>query len=388
MMTDLKICNRCIMDTTASDIVFDQNGNCNYCSNFIATHLKHIAADEAQRQQRLNSLVEMVKQSGRGKKYDCIVGLSGGVDSSWALVQAIKLGLRPLAVHMDSGWNSELAQNNISNIVSKLGVDLHTHVINWPEIRGLMNAFFDADVIDVEVLYDNAMLAVNYQLAAKYGLKYILAGTNIATEGIDIPKSWNWYKSDKRNIKGISKQFGGPPLKTFPAISTLDTARYVLLNRIHWVSFLDYLDYKKFDAIEVLKRDYNYKPYLHKHYESIFTRFYQGYILPNKFGVDKRKPHLSSLIMTGELTREEALRQAAGIAYPSEKDMESDRLYFIKKMGWTEQQFIDYMARPEKPHSDYPSEVLLYRRLLNLYRRLNLKIGRLTWSSQSKAVDL
>jgi N-acetyl sugar amidotransferase len=369
------------MDTTAPDIVFDQDGNCNYCSKFIETHSKHIAPDEAQRKKRLNSLAEIVKQSGRGKKYDCIVGLSGGVDSSWALVQAIKLGLRPLAVHMDSGWNSELAQNNISNIVSKLGVDLHTHVINWPEIRGLMNAFFDADVIDVEVLYDNAMLAVNYQLAAKYGLKYILAGTNIATEGIDIPKSWNWYKSDKRNIKGISKQFGGPTLKTFPVISTFDTARYVLLNRIHWISFLDYLDYKKFEAIEVLKKDYNYKPYLHKHYESIFTRFYQGYILPNKFGVDKRKPHLSSLIMTGALTREEALRQAAGIAYPSEKDMELDRLYFIKKMGWTENKFLDYMSRPEKPHSNYPSEVLLYQRLLNLYRKLNLKVGRLTWSS-------
>jgi hypothetical protein len=278
---------------------------------------------------------------------------------------------------MDSGWNSELAQNNIANIVTSLGVDLHTHVINWPEIRGLMNAFFDADVIDVELLYDNAMLGVNYKLAAKYGLKYILAGTNIATEGIDIPKTWNWYKSDKRNIIGISKKFGGPVLKTFPAISTLDTARYVLLNRIHWVSFLDYLDYKKIEAIEVLKRDYNYKPYLHKHYESIFTRFYQGYILPNKFGVDKRKPHLSSLIMTGEITREDALAQATGIAYPSVKEMEADRLYFIKKMGWSEQKFSEYISRPEKLHSDYPSEIFLYQRLLKIYRHLNLEFGKI-----------
>lgn len=372
------------MDTTAPDIVFDENGYCNYCTDFIAKQSKHIAADEEQRRQRLNSLVEMVKQSGKRKKYDCVVGLSGGVDSSWTLVQAVKLGLRPLAVHMDSGWNSELAQNNIANIVRGLGVDLYTHVIDWPEIRGLMNAFFDADVIDVEVLYDNAMLAVNYQQAAKHRLKYILAGTNIATEGIDIPKAWNWYKSDKRNIKGISRRFGGPKLKTFPSISTLDTARYVLLNRIHWVSFLDYVGYKKFEAIEVLKRDFKYKPYPHKHYESVFTRFYQGYILPHKFGVDKRKPHLSSLVMTGEITREDALRQASGIAYPSEKDIQIDRLYFIKKMEWTEGTFQAYMSRPERPHTDYPSEVMLYHRLLSLYRRLNLKSGRLTWGSNAK----
>jgi N-acetyl sugar amidotransferase len=383
LKSDLIVCKRCIMDTTASDIIFDQDGNCNYCSAFIDKQSKHISADDAQRQQRLNSLVAMVKQSGNRKRYDCIVGLSGGVDSSWALVQAVKLGLRPLAVHMDSGWNSELAQNNIANIVRSLGVDLYTHVIDWAEIRGLMNAFFDADVIDVEVLYDNAMLAVNYQQAAKHGLKYILAGTNIATEGVDIPKTWNWYKSDKRNINGISKRFGGPKLKTFPAISTLSTAKYVILNRIHWISWLDYLDYKKFEAIEVLKRDFNYKPYPHKHYESVFTRFYQGYILPYKFGVDKRKPHLSSLVMTGEMTREEALLQSEGIAYPSEKDMEADRLYFIKKMGWTEEKFKDYMSRPEKPHTDYPSEVFLYQRLLDLYRRLNLKFGRLSWRSDA-----
>jgi N-acetyl sugar amidotransferase len=382
------VCKRCIMDTTASDIVFDDEGICNYCSAFVTKHSKHIAADEIQRQQRLDSLVGMVKQSGAGKRYDCIVGLSGGVDSSWALVQAINLGLRPLAVHMDSGWNSELAQNNIANIVRGLGVDLYTHVIDWPEIRGLMNAFFDADVIDVEVLYDNAMLAVNYQQAAKHGLKYILAGTNIATEGIDIPTTWNWYKSDKRNITGISRRFGGPKLRTFPAIGTLDTARYVLLHRIHWVSFLDYLDYKKFEAIDVLKRDFNYKPYPHKHYESVFTRFYQGYVLPYKFGVDKRKPHLSSLVMTGEMTRDEALRQSEGIAYPSEKEMEADRLYFIKKMGWTEDKFRDYMSRSEKPHTEYPTEVFIYQRLLNLYRRFNLKYGRLTWSSEAKGTRI
>lgn len=378
-LPNLRTCTRCIMDETARDITFDDEGVCNYCTGFLAKKAKHLAPNETERQRRLDSLVAMVRKSGRGKRYDCIVGLSGGVDSSWSLVKAVELGLRPLAVHMDSGWNSELAQNNIANLVRTLGVDLHTHVIEWPEIRGLMEAFFASDVIDVEVLYDNAMLAVNYQQAARHGLKYILAGTNIATEGIDIPKGWNWYKSDKRNIVGISRAFGGPRLKTFPAISTLSMARYVIANRIRWISFLDYLDYKKLDALEVLKRDFGYKPYPHKHYESVFTRFYQGYLQPYKFGVDKRKPHLSSLIMNGEMSREDALRQAQGIAYPSDKEMEADRLYFIKKMGWSEEKFEDYMRRPEKPHDAYPSEAALYRRALGLYRRLGLKLGRLSW---------
>lgn len=380
LIPNVRTCTRCIMDETAADISFDEQGICNYCTGFLEKKAKHIACDEEERQRRLNGLVQLVKESGRGKRYDCIVGLSGGVDSSWSLVKAVELGLRPLAVHMDSGWNSELAQNNIANLVRTLGVDLHTHVIEWPEIRGLMEAFFAADVVDVEVLYDNAMLAVNYQQAAKYRLKFILAGTNIATEGVDIPPGWNWYKSDKRNIVGISRRFGGPELRTFPAISTLDMARYVLLNGIRWVSFLDYLDYRKLEALEALKRDYGYKPYPHKHYESVFTRFYQGYLQPYKFGVDKRKPHLSSLIMNGEISRDEALRQAQGIAYPSQKEMEADRLYFMKKMGWSEEKFEDYMRRPEKPHDAYPSEAAFYWRLLNLYRRLGLKLGRVVWN--------
>lgn len=380
LIPNVRTCSRCIMDETAPDIVFDADGLCNYCEGFLDKRAKHIALTEEERVRRLDELVRRVKESGRDKRYDCIVGLSGGVDSSWTLVQAVRLGLRPLAVHMDNGWNSELAQNNIANLVRGLKVDLHTHVIDWPEIRGLMEAMFAADVVDVELLYDNAMAAVNYRQARKYGLKYILAGTNIATEGVDVPSAWKWHKLDKKNIVGISRRFGGPRLRTFPAISTIDFARYALLHGIHWISFLDYLDYRKAEALDVLQREFGYKPYPYKHYESVFTRFYQGYLLPYKFGVDKRKPHLSSLIMSGEITRDEALRQASGIAYPSAKAMEADRRYFIKKMGWSEEKFADYMSRPARPHSDYPSEAALHDRLLALYRRLNFKFGRLIWS--------
>lgn len=367
------------MDETATDIEFDADGVCNYCKAFIEKQRKHIPLTEEDRIRRLGELVDRVKASGRGKRYDCIVGLSGGVDSSWTLVETVRLGLRPLAVHMDNGWNTELAQNNIANLVRQLGVDLHTHVIDWPEMRGLMEAFFASDVIDIEVLYDNAMLAVNYGQAVKHGLKFILAGTNIATEGVDIPPTWNWHKADKRNIVGISRRFGGPKLRTFPAISTFRLVRYWMLHRVRWISFLDYLDYRKSEALKVLQSQFGYKAYAYKHYENLFTRFYQGYLQPHKFGVDKRKPHLSSLIMTGEMTRDEALQQASGIAYPSAREMEADRLYFIKKMGWTEEKFEAYMARPEKRHDDYPSEAALYNKLLGLYRKMNLGFGRVRW---------
>jgi N-acetyl sugar amidotransferase len=379
VIPNLRTCTRCIMDESAVDIEFDEDGVCNYCKGFVEKQQKYLPLSEEDRLRRLNALVDRVKESGRGKRYDCIVGLSGGVDSSWTLVQVVRLGLRPLAVHMDNGWNTELAQNNIANLVRQLGVDLYTHVIDWAEIRGLMEAFFAADVIDIEVLADNALIAVNYQQAAKHGLKYILAGTNIATEGVDIPPRWNWHKADKRNIVGISRRFGGPRLKTFPSISTIDLMRYWVLDRIRWVSFLDYLAYRKSDALKVLESEFGYKAYPYKHYENVFTRFYQGYLQPNKFGVDKRKPHLSSLIMSGEMSREEALRQASGIAYSSAKEMEADRRYFIKKMGWSEEKFADYVGRPEKPHTAFPSEAALYERLLKLYRNLNLKIGRIAW---------
>lgn len=365
------------MDTTAEDIVFDENGVCNYCTDFLKRLSKYVVPDPVERKQRLEALVHRVKQQGKGKRYDCIVGVSGGVDSSYTLVNAVRLGLRPLAVHMDSGWNAEVAANNIANLVRNLNVDLYTHVIDWPEIRGLMESMFAADVRDVEVLYDNALAGVVYSQAAKHGLHYILAGSNMHTEGVAIPKEWTWNKMDKRNIVAISKQFGGPKLKTFPAIGTFKYIKHILVDRAHWIAFLDYIDYRKNEAMEVLRRDYGYKPYAYKHYESVFTRFWQGYMLPEKLGYDKRKPHLSTLVMTGQMTRDEAIAKLKEIAYPSQKELDSDRHYFLKKMGWSEQKLVDYLSRPEIRHDAYPSEAALWESLLALYRRLNLRVGRL-----------
>ena len=201
-----KECRRCVMDTTAQDIIFDKDGVCNFCSEFLERSKSIIYKNSKQKQKSLEQVVGKLKEKGKGKPYDCVVGVSGGVDSSWVLVKAVEWGLKPLAVHMDNGWNSELAQNNIANLVKSLDVDLITHVIDWNEYRELMEAFFDANVIDVELLYDNAMLGVNYNVANKYGIRNILGGTNQATEGMSMPAEWNWFKLDKKNIKDIAKK--------------------------------------------------------------------------------------------------------------------------------------------------------------------------------------
>lgn len=360
------------MDTSAADITFDVNGVCNYCTEFLDNSGHIVYEDPVLKKARLDQLVSKVKLSGRNKPYDCVVGVSGGVDSSWALVQSVKLGLRPLAVHMDNGWNSELAQNNIANLVRGLGVDLYTHVIDWEEYRKLMQAFFNANVIDVELLYDNAMLAVNYQQANRYNIKFILAGTNQATEGMRMPKEWNWFKQDKLNIQALGKR-GGVRLKTFPAFGFLDWIYFEYVKKIKWTSFLDFLPYIKSDALDTLEHDFGYKRYPFKHYESIFTRFYQGYILPRKFNVDKRKLHLSTLVISGQMSRDDALEGLKGIPYPNSRNLEEDIDYFLKKMHWTSHQLEDYLNQPETPHNHYLSEKPLFDFVRHLYGILKKK---------------
>jgi N-acetyl sugar amidotransferase len=364
-----QLCTRCVMDSSAANIQFDELGVCSFCTEFLSRSGEMLSAPAQEKAKQLAAFVETVKRRGEGKPYDCVVGVSGGVDSSWVLVKVVELGLRPLAVHMDNGWNTELAQNNIANLVRGLGVDLYTHVIEWGEYKTLMQAFFDADVLDVELLYDNAMLAVNYELATKHGLKYILSGSNQATEGMAMPAGWNWFKFDKKNIKSLAKRFSGIRLKTFPAFGTLDYIWTGFVRGVKWVPVLDMMDYNKNDALEVLTDQYGYKPYPYKHYESIFTRFYQGYILPRKFGVDKRRLHLSTLIMSGQLDRQAALAGVAGLPYPSEAELNADIQYFLKKMGWTAEQLETYLARPEVAHDEYGSEKKLWNFCIDFYRR-------------------
>lgn len=365
-------CTRCIMDTTAPNITFDDSGFCNFCTDF-SERWRKVEGDYAAKREKLQELVQRIKRDGKNKPYDCIIGVSGGVDSSWVLVQAVKMGLRPLAVHMDNGWNSELAQNNIANLVRALKVDLFTYVIEWNEYRRLMQAFFDADVIDVELLYDNAMLAVNYKQAYKYNIKYILSGSNSATEGIAMPEGWNWFKYDKRNIKSIASKFKTGRLKTFPSIGLIERLFSRIVRKIQWVPFLDFMNYNKTDALECLEREFGYKRYPFKHYESIFTRFYQGYILPKKFGVDKRLLHYSTLVMSGQMQRHSALDAMNEITYESDEQLSADIEYFLKKMRWSREDLEDYLNRPGVPHDNYSTEWPLLQFLIKLRGVIKLK---------------
>ena len=358
-----EVCKNCIMDSTAQNIIFDHNGVCNFCKDFIKRQ-KNLSNSK----KSLDDLVNRIKIDGKNKKYDCIIGVSGGVDSSFSLIKACDLGLRPLAVHLDNGWNSELAQNNISKLIRKYEVDLYTHVINWKEYRNLQQAFFDADVIDTELLMDNAMLSVNYKMANKYKIKYILSGTNTATEGFNIPANWSWFKNDAKNIRLIVKKFSKQKLKTFPTFSTMDFIYYELIKKIQWILFPDYFDYSKVEAIKLLKNKINYRPYPYKHYESIFTRFYQAYILPKKFNVDKRKLHLSNLIISNEITREKALITLQQPTYTSIEEEKKDIKYFIKKMQWTDKDLEKYLSRREKSHSIYGTEKYLWEKLKKVYK--------------------
>jgi N-acetyl sugar amidotransferase len=349
-----RICNRCVMDTSAGEIEFDGVGNCNFCEMLVRQNIQKISSSN--NSQSLDLLIENVKKDGAGKDYDCIIGVSGGVDSSWVLVQAVEKGLRPLAVHMDNGWNSELATNNISNLIERLDVDLFTHVIEWEEYRNLMEAFFRADVIDIELLYDNAMTEVCYMKAREFGLKYILSGSNTATEGIQMPSAWAYGdKWDGANILSIASA-SSVDISTFPLFTNTKWLYSKYIKGVQWIPFLDYIGYEKETTLLHLRENFAYKPYPYKHYENIFTRFYQGYLLPTKFNVDKRRVHFSSLIMSGQMDRQVAVTELEKPAFSSADDLRMDIEYFLKKMRWQSTKLDRYLTRPRREHSDYKTD--------------------------------
>ena len=354
------MCKRCVMDTSARDIQFDDKGNCNFCESLILSISQNLSSSTDSI--KFDHLIKDVKKNGMGKDYDCIIGVSGGVDSSWVLVQAVKNGLRPLAVHMDNGWNSELATNNIANLIERLDVDLFTYVIEWDEYRDLMEAFFKADVVDIELLYDNAMTEVCYMKAREYGLKYILSGSNTSTEGLRMPAEWAYGdKWDGTNILSIASG-DSVKINSFPLFTNSKWLFSTYIKGIRWVPFLDFTVYKKEEALTHLCSEYAYKPYPYKHYENIFTRFYQGYLLPTKFLIDKRRVHLSSLVISDQMTRSNAIAELKKPPFSSDADLRADIDYFLKKMQWSYAQLEDYLARPRREHSDFKTD--LVRRLL------------------------
>ena len=361
-----QICVRCVMDSSDPQIVFDDQGICNHCKEhedrFAATPFGKGIAKAG-----LEALVLEIRSKASGP-YDCIVGLSGGVDSSYIAEQAVAFGLRPLAVHFDNGWNSELAVQNIQNIVQKLDLDLITFVIDWPEFADIQRSYFRADVIDIEVVTDHAIFAALYRIAGEHRIKYILSGRNAATESI-MPADWVWQKFDLMNLKAIHKQFGSVPIKRFPTLTLWEMAFLQFTGQVRAVNFLDYLPYKKGDAIQSLEAKLAWRNYGGKHYESVFTKFYQAHILPIKFGVDKRKAHYSDLIMNGEISRQAVLEELAKPLYDP-IELEQDREYVCKKLGFSQDDFNAYMLAPRISHDTYPSNAALGERLLKFRRRL------------------
>ena len=357
-------CSRCILDNIDyPEITFNNAFVCNMCESYDEMSAKHILND-TKKKVELKSIVDEIKEEGKNLEYDCIIGLSGGVDSSFVAYEAKHLGLRPLIVHLDNGWNSELAVKNIENIVKKLGFDLYTHVINWNEFKDLQLSFFKASVIDIELLTDHAISAVLMKLASKHGINYILSGENIVTEG-RLPPNWVHFKNDLINIKAIHNKYGKVPIKTFPTLGIGKFLYYQKIKGIRTIPLLDYIDYNKQKAKETITKELEWRDYGGKHYESVFTRFYQSYILPVKFHADKRKSHYSTLICSGQLTRNEALELMKLPIYDKDK-LAEDKQYVIKKLGLTEIEFNEMMKQPIRKHTEFHSTVNYYSKLSTL----------------------
>jgi N-acetyl sugar amidotransferase len=348
-------CVRCVLDTSTKLISFDEYGVCNFCHDYDKIAATTVLRDRFVRYKEFDDLILKIKEDGKNKTYDCILGLSGGVDSSYLALVAHEQGLRPLVVHFDNGWNNELAVKNIQQIVEKLNYDLSTYVIDWEEFKDLQLAYFKASVIDLEVPTDQLIVATLYKLAEQHKIKYILSGNNIRTEYV-LPSDWIYRKKlDLVNLTNIHKKFGTIPLKKFPKIGVNDRYRYREKLGIRMVSFFDKIDFNVTEVKQRLINELGWMPYPGKHYESLFTRFYQGYILVKKFDVDKRKAHLSSLICSGQISKEEALAELAKPPYPIELQ-EEDKTYVIKKWGLTEAEFEKIMNEKPIPHTYYGEE--------------------------------
>lgn len=350
-------CKRCVMDDTASNLALDANGLCSYCRGWDRL-VANGEVDEAKMKVERATLVADLKRLGRGKRYDCVVGLSGGADSSYAAYLAVKEGLRPLAVHVDNGWNSELAVLNIERLVRGLNLDLYTVVIRWEQFRDLQLAFLRAGVVDLELPSDHAIIAGTMRTAAQFGIKDVLSGDNNATEAV-LPPGWNHRKTDLTNIRSIHDAYTHTGLDSYPQMSTLEFVFRQRVLKTKWRPFLSLYPYVKQDAIALLSKEFGWRGYVGKHGESIITRFYQGVILPTKFGIDKRRLHLSRLICSGQLTKEQALEELTKPHYdPTTQAL--DREFVIKKFGITEAEFERLLHEAPKPHEDFKSDERLF----------------------------
>ena len=348
------------MDTSDSKITFDKNGVCDHCTTFARDILPNWRTDERGRKE-LDQTLEKIKQEGIGRDFDCIIGMSGGIDSSYLTYLAKEeLGLRPLVFHVDAGWNSQEAVNNIERLVDKLGLDLYTEVINWEEMRDLQLAFFKSGVPHIDTPQDHAFFATMYNFAEQHKVPYILTGANLSTECIRNPIEWMYYQSDSTQLLDIHRRFGARPLKTFPLTSILRHKVYLrYIKRLRVVTPLNYMPYLKAEAMQLLQEKFGWQPYPQKHFESRFTRFYEGYWLPKKFGFDTRRVQYSSLIVTEQMTRAEALEKLSRPAH-DEATIKQDFEYVATKLGISVDELQGYLVGPNRTYRDYKSQESIY----------------------------
>jgi N-acetyl sugar amidotransferase len=370
MMSQYKMCSKCIMDTTDPEITFDEKGVCNHCRRYEIELPKRVFRG-IEAEQKLSKKVEAIKLSGKNKDYDCIIGVSGGVDSTYVAYLTKELGLRPLAVHFDNGWNSELAVSNIEKVLNKLNIDLYTYVIDWEEFKNLQLSFLKASTPDGEIPTDHAINALLFREAAKHNIKYIINGMNFATESMAI-KMWAYGHSDWKYIKAIHKLFGTSSLKRYPHYNFFDLFYWTFIRKIEVVSILNYIEYKKEDVMKVIQDKLDWVYYGGKHYESVYTRFYQGYVLPTKFNIDKRKGHLSDLISSGQLTRGQALEEIKKEGYSKEL-FDIDKPFVLKKLELTEEEFQKIMDSEPKTFMEYPNNATKVEKLKKIVNFLRLK---------------
>jgi len=372
---EYQICNRCIMDTTDSKIIFDENGVCDHCRTFEEKIKPNWDVGDKGLSQ-ITKIASQIKKEGTGKDFDCIIGMSGGIDSSYLVYLAKeKLGLRPLVFHVDAGWNSDQAVSNIEQIVDRLGLDLYTEVIDWEEMKDLQLSFFKAGVSHTDTPQDHAFFATMYKFANKHNIKHILTGGNYSTECIRNPLEWMYFQSDDRQIRDIQKTFGSMKLSKFPLTNVLWHKVYLpYIKGIKVYRPLDFMPYHKEQATQFLVDNFAYQRYSQKHFESRFTKFYESYWLPQKFGFDTRKVQFSSLILTGQMSRSEALQKLKIPAHDA-NTIEDDFQYIANKLNISVAELQGFFDAPNKTFSDYKNQQSIYKMGAKLLRLLGIEKG-------------
>jgi N-acetyl sugar amidotransferase len=365
-----RVCTRCVMSTTDPDITFDASGRCNHCTDFLS-RIANLTYKPGTSDRELATIVERIKATGRGNEYDCVIGVSGGVDSCYAAYLVKTLGLRPLVVHMDNGWNSDTAVKNIMNVARTLEIDYQSVVLDWEEFRDLQLAFLRASVPEIETPTDIAIPAALHRVAAENGVRFIISGGNYATEGI-LPRAWHYNAKDVRFLRAVHRRFGSGKLGTFPTFGFLKETYYKFFKGIRFVYLLNLVPYSKDEAMRKLQEELGWQYYGGKHYESKITGFVQSYILPVKFGIDYRRATLSSEICAGEITREEALEILKAPPFDAAR-VQEEKVYVAKKFGITLEEMDSILAAPPRTHRDYPNSERLLELLYGVYRRFVAK---------------